>query len=245
MLDFHQIEAFYPVELRPFRKNILREYLQFKILDAVYGSAFGAKLAFMGGTCIHIVHGNPRFSEDLDFDNWNLLPEEFESLARHVATTLEREGYAVDLKATCRNAFRACVRFPGLLFTMGLSRHRAERLLIQIDTEPQHFIYTPDKPILNRFDVFARINVAPPDILLGQKLFCILNRKRPLGRDFFDAIFLMGKTKVNMAYINQKLGVANKEELLERVRARCGDLNFEQLATDVASLVYRVKCLLT
>ncbi len=121
----------------------------------------------------------------------------------------------------------------------GLSRHRAEKLLVQLDTEPQQVNYTPDKVILNRFDVFTRINAVPPDTLLGQKLLCILNRKRALGRDFFDAIFLMGKTKVNMAYLNQKLGVSSRKELLKRLRERCAVLNFEQLATDVAPLVYR------
>lgn len=33
MLDIQQIESFYPEYLKPFKRNLLREYLQFKILD--------------------------------------------------------------------------------------------------------------------------------------------------------------------------------------------------------------------
>jgi hypothetical protein len=38
MLDLHQIESFYPEHLRAFKKNILREYLQYKVLDIIYDS---------------------------------------------------------------------------------------------------------------------------------------------------------------------------------------------------------------
>lgn len=69
MLELSQIESFYPESLRPFKKNLLREYLQYKILEIIFLSEFAQGLSFMGGSAIHIVHGLPRFSEDLDFDN--------------------------------------------------------------------------------------------------------------------------------------------------------------------------------
>ena len=40
MLDIKQIESFYPEPLRPFRKNLLREYLQYKILEAIFEQDF-------------------------------------------------------------------------------------------------------------------------------------------------------------------------------------------------------------
>ena len=68
MLDLKQVESFYPESLRPFKRNLLREYLQYKILEIIFGSEFGEKLVFMGGTATRIIHENTRFSEDLDFD---------------------------------------------------------------------------------------------------------------------------------------------------------------------------------
>ena len=84
MLDFRQIESFYPEQIRPFKKNLLREYLQYKILEAIFESPLADKLTFMGGTCIHIVHGSPRFSEDLDFDNPGIGRHDFQALYQRV-----------------------------------------------------------------------------------------------------------------------------------------------------------------
>ncbi len=61
MLDIKQIESFYPENLRPFKRNLLREYVQYKILETVYESDWSQKLVFTGGTAIHLLHGNTRF----------------------------------------------------------------------------------------------------------------------------------------------------------------------------------------
>ena len=80
MLNIKQIESFYPESLKPFKRNLLREYLQYKILEIIFDSRYGDKLAFMGGTATRIIHSNTRFSEDLDFDNLGLNKNEFVKL---------------------------------------------------------------------------------------------------------------------------------------------------------------------
>ncbi len=89
MLDIKQIQSFYPEHLWPFKKNLLREYLQYKILEAIFESPLADKLTFMGGTCIHIIHGSSRFSEDLDFDNPGIGRHDFEALSQRVKRNLE------------------------------------------------------------------------------------------------------------------------------------------------------------
>ena len=241
MLDIKQIESFYPEQLRPFKKNLLREYLQYKILEAIFESPLADKLIFMGGTCIHIVHGNPRFSEDLDFDNPGIGRHDFKALSQRVKRALELQGYIVELKNTYQDAFRAYLRFPGLLHANGISGHRDEKLLIQIDTEPQEVQYDPDKFILNKFDVFSRINIVPADILAAQKIFCIFNRSRPMGRDFFDVVFLLGKSGVNFDYLSRKMSIRNKTELKDKLLLRCAQLDFSRLAKDLEPFVYSKK----
>jgi len=241
MLELSQILSFYPEHLRPFQANLLREYLQYKILEAIYDSPQGAELSFMGGTCIHIIHGNPRFSEDLDFDNLGLSREAFEGLSQSVFMALEREGYTVELKTTMGNAFRARYRFENILFESGLTGHRGEKLLIQVDTEPQHFPHAPEPFILNKFDVFLRINAVPVDILLAQKLLCIFTRKRAMGRDFFDAVYLFGKTGPNLKYLEQKLEIESMAELKVKLLSRCEELDFELLAKDVEPFIFDKK----
>jgi predicted nucleotidyltransferase component of viral defense system len=241
MLDIGQIQSFYPEHLRPFKKNLLREYLQYKILEAIFESPLADKFTFMGGTCIHIVHGSPRFSEDLDFDNPGIGRQDFETLSERVKRALELQGYTVELKNTCQDAFRASLRFPGLLRDSGISGQRDEKLLIQIDTEPQGVRYNPAKFILNKFDVFSRINIVSADILAAQKIFCIFNRSRPMGRDFFDVIFLLGKSGVNFDYLDRKMSIRTKKELRDRLLLRCSRLDFNRLAKDLEPFVYSKK----
>ena len=92
MLDIKQIESFFPENLWPFKRNLLREYLQYKILESIYESDLGQKLVFMGGTAVHIIHGNSRFSEDLDFDNLGLEKKSFDLLISKIMTSLKRQG---------------------------------------------------------------------------------------------------------------------------------------------------------
>ena len=241
MLDIQQIETFYPEHLRPFKRNLLREYLQYKILEAVFDLPSANKLVFMGGTCIHMVHGSPRFSEDLDFDNHDLTQREFETLSQGVKRALERQGYLVELKQTYGNAFRSSLRFPNVLQDNGISGHRDAKLLIQIDTEPQGVQYHPEKFLLSKFDVFSRINTVPADILVSQKILCIFNRSRPMGRDFLDVIYLLGKSGIDYAYLAQKMAIQDSSELKDRLLKRCAQLNFSLLAKDLEPFVYSEK----
>jgi len=64
MLSLNQIKSFYPQSLQSFERFMIREYLQFKILEIIFETTYAAKLSFLGGTCLRIVHQNQRFSED-------------------------------------------------------------------------------------------------------------------------------------------------------------------------------------
>lgn len=238
MLDLRQIESFYPESLRPFKKNLLREYLQYKILETIYDSEFGLKLVFMGGTAARIIHGNTRFSEDIDFDNLGLDPKDFEKLTRLIQRRLKFEGYDAEVKNVFRRAFTCKINIPSVLFESSLSSHRQEKLLIKLNSEPQNFSYQPDKVILNKFDVFLRINVVPVDILLAQKIYAIFNRPRPMGRDFYDTVFLLGKAKPNLGYLQSRLKISSGADLRKRLLKRCEKLDFKKLAKDVEQFLF-------
>lgn len=241
MLDLDQIASFFPEPLRPFKTNLLREYLQYKILEALSQADAENALVFMGGTCIHLIHANPRFSEDLDFDNRGASKQDFETSANRVANALSLEGYEVELKTSFKKAFRAHFRFPNLLYDTGISGHWESKLAIHVDADPQNFKYEPIQVVINKFEVTSRINVTPVDILLAQKIACIFNRPRPMGRDFFDVVHLFGRTRPHMGYLANKLGIKSRFDLKDRLIARCSDLNFKLLAEDVKPFIYRPK----
>jgi predicted nucleotidyltransferase component of viral defense system len=239
MLTLPEIEKSYPDSLKAYKPFILREYLQYKILQIIFDSNYAAYLSFLGGTCLRIVHGNARFSEDLDFDNFGLEENLFESIATHIQHRLTQEGYTVEMKTVYRGAYHCYIRFPKLLYQEGLSGHLEEKILIQLDTEPQHFDFKPEKYILNRFDIFTQIFNTPLDILLAQKFFAVLNRQRNKGRDFFDVVFILSKIdSPNYDYLKLKAGISNGEQLKERILEKCSQLNMESMAKDVQPFLF-------
>lgn len=240
MMHVDELLKYYPENQRGFREFILREYLQFKILQIIFDHpAHSKQLCFLGGTCLRIVHGNSRFSEDIHFDNVGLAEKDFEKIADSIKQQLEREGYEIEIKTVYKGAFHCYIRFPSLLFQQGLTGHQEQKILIQLDTEPQHYTFTPEKFIINKFDVFTEINVTPINILLAQKLYTIINRKRSKGRDFFDVIFLLGKgAKPDYQYLKIKLNINTSEALKDRVLQTCDKLDMNEMARDVSPFLF-------
>ena len=238
MLTLAQITEQYPESLRPFRRNILREYLQYKILEIVFASKYAGKLSFLGGTALRIVHGNTRFSEDLDFDNFALTEDEFAAVADHVREGLDALGFRTEIVVVGKDAYRCKVRLPEVLFLYDLSPHQEEKILIQIDSVAHDYDYRPDEKIINKFDVFSTIFVTPPEVLLGQKFYAALNRKRAKGRDFYDIVFLLSFTKPDYTYLERTIGCGDAETLREKVLLACEQLDFEELAEDVSPFLF-------
>ncbi len=238
MLTLSQIEQQYPEHLRPYKRAILREYLQFKILEIIAHSEYAPKLSFLGGTALRIIYNNSRFSEDLDFDNFSLNEGEFEALSLRVKRELETQGLKVEMSFAGKDAYRCNIRLPDILYGNGLSPHVGEKILMQIDSLAHGFPYTPDKKIMNKFDVFSEVFVTPAPILLSQKLYAAVNRKRAKGRDFFDIVFLLSFTRPNYAYLKEKIGVDNPTLLRERIMETITDFNFVELSKDVQNFLF-------
>lgn len=238
MLTIKEIEKQYPENLKPFKRNILREYLQYKILEIIFNSAHADKLSFLGGTALRIAHDNARFSEDLDFDNFDLTEQEFGKLAKEVSKGLLKEGFEVEIRNVFKGAFRCYIKIPKILADNNLAVMPDEKIMIQLDTAPHNFHYEPDKKILNKFDVFTQIFITPPDILLAQKIYTIFNRSRAKGRDFFDTVFLLGLFRPNYEYLKSKIGIDNGADLKKKLLAEAGKLDLIALAKDVEPFLF-------
>jgi predicted nucleotidyltransferase component of viral defense system len=239
MLTLSEIEKNYPENLRGFKRFILREYLQYKLLQILFDSEYANELCFLGGTCLRIVHGNTRFSEDLDFDNFTIAEDTFAKVSDVLKKQLEQEGYEVEMKTVFKGAYHCYIRFPEILYKEGLSGYREEKILIQLDTEPQHFNFVPEKYILNRFDVFTQIFITPLNILLAQKFYAVCNRERNKGRDFFDIVFLLSLIdRPDYNYLEFKMGVSNEKQLKERIIEKCKNVNMQDMAKDVQPFLF-------
>jgi predicted nucleotidyltransferase component of viral defense system len=239
MFSLSQIQSYYPGNLAKYQKGVLREYLQYKILDIIFQTKHAPKLSFIGDTALRIVYENGRFSEDLDFDNFGLSVEEFEEVTESVRKGLEFEGFEVEIQNVYKGAYHCKIRIPKILFENNLATMETEKFLILIDTVPHHFDYKPDKVILNKFDVFTNINVTPISLLLSQKIYAVFGRNRAKGRDFYDLIFLLGKNiHPGYDYLQIKIGVNNPKELKQKLLEKCETLDFTELSQDARPFLF-------
>lgn len=238
MLEFQDIKDHYPKQLQGFDRAILREYLQCKILQGVFMSIQASQLSFLGGTALRIIFGNQRFSEDIDLDNFGLTWVEFEAMIQSVERFLEREGFEVEINLIEKGAYHCILRFPRILYQQNLTPIRQEKIRIQIDTASQGYEYQPEILILNRFEIFSELRVTPLNILLSQKIYTAVNRKRPMGRDFYDITFLLGRTKPDYGFLEQKMNITSPGALKKVVLERMAAYDFEVLADDVAPFLF-------
>ncbi len=237
MLELKEIEKLYPENVRLYKKNILREYLQYKILEKIFKTKYSVKLSFIGGTALRIVHNSSRFSEDIDFNNFGLSQVEFENFSTNIEREMELEGYKVERRNIFKESFRCYFKILNILYENNISAYPQEKLLIQIDTVSQGVDYKPEKILLNKFDVFTMIEITPLDILLSQKIWTVFNRKRDKGRDFFDIVFLLSKTKPNYYFLEKKSNIKNSEDLKKRLLAKCENTDFNKLIKDIEPFV--------
>jgi predicted nucleotidyltransferase component of viral defense system len=219
---------------------MLKEYFHYRMLDIIFSGEYASKLSFIGGANLRILHHIQRFSEDLDFDCFQLSREEFFQLTDRVIVRLRKEGIKVEAEDKEKDlkiaAFRRNVIFPGLMFELGLTGHREKKLLIKIECEPHHYEYEPIKPIIQKFNVFTQIFAPSPDILLSMKTGAVLERGK--GRDYYDFIFLSGFTDPDFDYLDLKFGITNHAQLYERILESCKATDFGKKSRDFEKLVF-------
>ena len=243
MISLEEIRTFFP---KGHQKNpanaeyMLKEYFHYKMLDKIYSGEYASKMSFIGGTNLRILHQIQRFSEDLDFDCFNLSREEFMRLTNELIHKLRQEGITVEADDKEKDqklvAFRRNIVFPGLLFDLGLTDHREKKLLIKIECEPHNYEYEFKKPIIQKFNIFTQIFAPSPAILLSMKTGAVLERGK--GRDYYDFIFLSGKTEPDFGYLEAKFGILNHEQLYERILESCKTTNFKVKSRDFEKLVF-------
>lgn len=176
------------------KRGILREYLQVKILDLIYQEKISVNLFFVGGTCLRLLYGLDRFSEDLDFDLVAIDQPQAKKLMKSVYQQLLRENISVDFyqNITARRAYWE-FRFKNLLYELGLTTQPEEKLMIKFDFETFWQGQKRQVVLLNRYGFLVNVVTIPLDQILTQKLFAYTRRKQTLPRDIYDIIWLIAQ----------------------------------------------------
>ena len=242
MIDIEYIRSFFPPAIAResrFDRYMLKEYLQLLILDHLTTTPYIGKVAFIGGTNLRLIQGIDRFSEDLDFDCKDLSEAEFMAMTDSVVQYLRQNNLEVETRDTPNpklTAFRRNLYFPQMLFNLGLTGHKEERLLLKIEAQDQGVPYQPVVANINKMGFFFGVQVPPLDVLCAMKFAAIFARQK--GRDFYDAIFLLSKTKPNLDFLKARAGVSSMEELKTALTERLKEVDLNQKKRDFGHLLF-------
>ena len=177
------------------RLNAVREFLQWVILQALDDSGYRKHLAFTGGTCLRVVFGINRFSEDLDFSLVQKKGFDIRVLNQALLLRLCRLGLKVDSSPVkdVNTVASFFLRFAELLQPLGLSALKSEKLAIkfEVDMRPpkggkveEYLFQDPILFLINHFDLSS---------LFATKLHALLFRDYDKGRDYYDLFYFLRK----------------------------------------------------
>lgn len=191
-------------------QHIVREYLQARILEQLQFLGAMIPLAFQGGTALRFLFGLPRYSEDLDFTlERNPDQYDFRNYLNKISREFEKEGYQVRLKIKDSSVIHgAFIRFPGLLFELGLSPHQNQVMAVklEVDTNPPHGAGLGTT--ITRRHVTLQIQHHDRPSLLSGKLHAVLQREYTKGRDIYDLFWYLSNRnwpEPNLRLLNHAL----------------------------------------
>lgn len=175
--------------------NRIREYLQAYFLNIIYKNKFYQNLVFTGGTALRFIYKIRRFSEDLDFSlsakakNYN-----FNDMVKNVLREFKLAGYDLEIKYDdSRVVHSALLKFSGILFEIGLSPLKSQKIAIKIEVDskpPTGGIETSS--VYNSNFMFYLLHYDLASLFAG-KVHALLCREYTKGRDWYDLLWYLTK----------------------------------------------------
>ncbi len=234
----------------------LREITQELILAALGRTAFFRQAAFQGGTCLRILYGLNRFSEDLDFVLKESDPGfEWKPHLKAIVEELSAYGYQIEFtERTDTSAVRKAFikddtigKILNLHFAGKSSLMRKIRINLEIDCNPpsgsEYEIRYLDFPFV------SSVVVQNLPTLFSGKIHALLCREYVKGRDWYDFLWYTARrTTINHAYLASALKqigpwqgqgiLIDSDWCIEELRKRIDMLDWAAVAEDVRRFVH-------
>jgi len=219
-------------EERLYLRNLLKEELQFYILNFIYNSIYAKDFIFKGGTCLRFCFDLPRLSEDLDFDVENFDNFSFEQFSSDIEAYFKSKLKYKDFNFKISGRHKLIyLKFPLLKqigFPVNEEKATDNILFVRIDLSPVRGKFFTKKTSLRSTSNFSfLIRSYTLSDLFSTKVFAILERKfmdgkklkpRFKGRDYFDLFwFIEKKVKLNCKYFKALSGVDSGKVLIKKL----------------------------
>ena len=195
-------------------EHAIREITQEVVLAALGRTEFFKDALFQGGTCLRILYGLNRFSEDLDF----ILKEtnrdfELQPHLQAVCDELHAYGYNVEIAdrskagVAVRKAFLKDDSLGKVLQLRYANRSgpaRKIRVKLEVDTNPPSGSGMEIKYV--DFPFVSSVAVQNKPSLFAGKLHAMLCREYVKGRDWYDFLWYTSQSVgVNYAFLSSAL----------------------------------------
>jgi len=226
-------------------RNVTREYLQARILGALQRGGAMIPLAFHGGTALRFLYASARYSEDLDFAlEKDKSSHDFREYLQMIKTELTVEEYEIEFKVNDKKVVHsAFVRFPGLLYELGLSHHRSEVLAIKIEVDTNPPAGASLTTSVVRRHITLQLQHHDRASLLAGKLHAFLQRSYVKGRDLYDLLWYLSDPDwpaPNLILLNNALQqtgwkgqTLNEDNWRVEVRKRLKAVEWQSVVNDV------------
>ncbi len=240
----------YECRTREDEENAIKEITQEVILYSLQQAGFFEKASFQGGTCLRIVHGLERFSEDLDFClrevdlHFNLNPylkdfrETMNLYGHHIEVTGEdKVGQSVRTRFLKDNCIKKLLQLE--------HKHDLRKKIqikIEVDINPPQYSQTKASYLDFPLDFMVMSHDLPS--LMAGKVHALLCRTYTKGRDWYDYLWYVRKeVSINFSMLEHALNQAgpwkgsslqiNKEWLKHALEKKIQDINWENARKDV------------
>jgi hypothetical protein len=196
----HTLQSRDPLLALETKRILLKEVLQAYVLDYLYNHPKYRRLNFYGGTCLHVVYGLNRLSEDLDFDNGSGL--DLSSLGADLTTlfrgSLGYEPAEIKSQQGESGILRLTVKLP-VLNELGLSPYRNESLHLKVEVSHHRQIAVlRNTPVFYLGRSFVPSHFSLETMMAGKMIACLernFQRGREgafiKGRDYYDLLWFM------------------------------------------------------
>jgi hypothetical protein len=174
-------------------RNVMREYLQARILGALQRAGAMLPLAFHGGTALRFLYATARYSEELDFTlEKDKNRYDFRAYLNVIKNELAAEGCALEMKVNDKKTeHSAFVRFSRLLHELGLSPQRSEVLAVKIEVDTKPPAGAALSTSIVRRHVTLQLQHHDRASLLAGKLYALLQRPYLKGREVYDLFWYL------------------------------------------------------
>lgn len=230
-------------------RNVLKEELQFYVLNFIYHHPIYGKWIMYGGTALRIVHGLDRMSVDLDFEVSKPITEEYlEELKKEIEDHFKNVYGAGAEFLTVKIANR---RGLTLKFHVGSELsfgNSSEQVHVKIDL---NYFDAPNKVTerrpINRDQLSFVVTTYNMGTLMASKIAAIFLRGprgvgkdtyEEKGRDIYDLLWYMDRKVIpDIDYLNAKgIGTQDIRTLFDKLTVRMNQVSDLNLRNDLLPL---------